>query len=456
MATRRRRRRARVSFAVGLLLIAVVALGVRVTYVLVTNDMHLFGDARAYHALASHIADGDGFVRSKHLRATGEALPTAEKPPGFALWLAFLDVIGLSSYLAQRLVMACVGTGTVVLIGLLGRRVAGTVAGWVAAAIAAVYPPLFLADGALMPETLYGFLVVLVLLLAYRARDTARVGWWLLLGLVTGIAAQTRSEGFLLVLALGVPLALTRHGQPARRRVVLGAAALLAAVAAMTPWTVRNALTFHTFVPTSNQAGALIVGSNCPAAYYGDRAGLWLIECNRNRPELSDENQARAAQKRTRAGIRYFRNHLSRAPAVAAIRALRTWGLYHTGQQIRYEAKEGRSELGQTLGTLFMWCLVPFAVVGGLRRRHVGAAPVWMLVVPIGVVVVNSVLTYGNQRLRMGAEPSLVVLATLGLLVVSRALARAQAGPRALARAGTRPRALARAGTRRRPPSPTS
>ena len=251
-----------------------------------------------------------------------------------------------------------------------------------------------------------------------------------------GVAALTRSEGFLLVLALAAPLALTQKQRPLQKRVALAGAALVATLAVMTPWTVRNALTFHTFVPTSNQAGALIVGSNCPDAYYGDQAGLWLIACNRNRPELNDANQARAAQKRTRAGLRYFRRHLSRAPVVGGIRALRAWGLYHTSQQIRYEAKEGRSELGQTLGTLFVWCLIPLAVVGGLRRRVVTAVPVWPLVVSVVVVVVNSVLTYGNQRLRMGAEPSMVVLATLGLIVLARTLTRAT--------------------TRQRPPSPSA
>jgi 4-amino-4-deoxy-L-arabinose transferase-like glycosyltransferase len=435
--TRHRRRRAipQPTFAQGLVAIAAVALLVRVTYVLVTNDMHLFGDARAYHHLASYIADGDGFVRSKHLEATGKALPTAEKPPMFALWLAFLDVVGLSSYLAQRVVMAVLGTGTVILVGLLGRRIAGTTVGWVAAGIAAVYPPLFLADGALMPETLYGFLVVLILLIAYRVRDTTQLRWWLLLGGVMGVAALTRSEGFLLVLALAAPLALSQKRRSLQKRVALAATALVATVAVMTPWTVRNALTFHTFVPTSNQAGALIAGSNCREAYYGEQAGLWLIACNRDRPELGDENQARAAQKRTRAGLRYFRAHLSRAPVVGVIRALRAWGLYNTGQQIRYEANEGRSEIGQTLGTLFVWCLVPLAAIGVLRRRDVTVVAIWPLLVSVVVVVVNSVLTYGNQRLRMGAEPSIVLLATIGLVVVARTLS------------GTR--------TRQRPPSPS-
>jgi 4-amino-4-deoxy-L-arabinose transferase-like glycosyltransferase len=423
------------TFAQGLLVIAVAALLVRLIYVVLTDDMHLFGDARAYHNLASHIADGDGFVRSKHLAATGEALPTAEKPPVFAVVLAFLDLIGLGSYLAQRLVMAVIGTGTVVLVGLLGRKLAGATAGWIAAAVAAVYPPLFLADGALMPETLYGFLIALVLLLVYRVRGATNIAWWLLLGAVMGVAALTRSEGILLVLALAAPLALSARHRPLGPRVVAALAALIAAVAVMTPWTVRNALTFHTFVPTSNQSGALVVGSNCREAYYGSRTGLWLVGCNRgDRPDLTDPNQALAAQKKTRAGLRYFRAHLTRAPVVGAVRALRAWGLFNTGQQIRYEAKEGRSLVLQGLGTLFVWCLIPFAVLGGVRRRKVTALPVWPLVVSVAVVVVNSVLTYGNQRLRMGAEPAIVVLATLGIGVAAGAVTAAR--------------------TRRRPPFP--
>ena len=63
------------------------------------------------------------------------------------------------------------GAATVALIGLLARRVAGDRAGLVAAAIAAVYPPLWMLDASLRSESLYAPLIALVLLLAYRLRD---------------------------------------------------------------------------------------------------------------------------------------------------------------------------------------------------------------------------------------------------------------------------------------------
>ena len=52
---------------------------------------------------------------------------------------------------------------------MLGRRVAGPTAGPVAAALASVYPMLFLSEATLMSEALFVLLVTATLLLAYRA-----------------------------------------------------------------------------------------------------------------------------------------------------------------------------------------------------------------------------------------------------------------------------------------------
>ena len=61
-------------------------------------------------------------------------------------------MVGLKTIEQQRLVMCFVGSVTVLLIGLAGRRLGGRTVGLVAAAIAAFYPMLFQADAALMPR----------------------------------------------------------------------------------------------------------------------------------------------------------------------------------------------------------------------------------------------------------------------------------------------------------------
>ena len=75
---------------------------------------------------------------------------------------------GGNHLLAQRLTMTVFGAGVVLVIGLLGRAVAGDRAGLVAAGIAAVYPNLWINDGLVMSETLATLAVALAILLTYR------------------------------------------------------------------------------------------------------------------------------------------------------------------------------------------------------------------------------------------------------------------------------------------------
>src|SRR5207302_10880566 len=103
------------------------------------------------------------------------------------------------------------GFGTLALIGLTPRRAAGPRTGLIAAAVAAVYPVLVAADGAMMSETLYGLLIAGALYVSLRMVD----GWRTplaaaILGALIGLAALTRAEGLLLLALLAWPLALYR------------------------------------------------------------------------------------------------------------------------------------------------------------------------------------------------------------------------------------------------------
>src|SRR3712207_9300748 len=98
-----------------------------------------------------------------------------------------------------RLLGAATGGATVALVGVLGRQLAGARAGLLAAGLAAVYPTLIAADGALMSESLFGLLVALSLLAAHRLLDAPGVGRALVLGALAGLAALTRGEALLLL-----------------------------------------------------------------------------------------------------------------------------------------------------------------------------------------------------------------------------------------------------------------
>lgn len=422
-------------FLLALLGIAVAALGVRLAFLaLGAPPVPRLGDARAYHLLAGNLADGRGYIRPFDLLVVGRVHATAEYPPLFPGVLAVVSFLGGRSVDVQRVAMCLVGTGTVVLVGLLGRRVAGAWAGLVAAALAAVYPMLFQPDAALMTETLFAFLVVATLLLTYRALDRPTVARFAALGVVVGLTTLTRPEGGLLGLALVAPAAIwCRGGGDARRRALLGVAGVGLAVLTVLPWTIRNYARFDSFVPVSNNSFVL-EGANCDLTYHGQQMGLWRSTFTLGSRPSSDPqcfpgfeidvdnfNEARVAAAHRRRGLDYAREHLGRVPAVMGVRWLRTWGLFRPHQQVQVASLEGRSQGWETAGTWMYWAMIPLAAAGfvvGRRRGHL----MWPLLVPLVTVSVNTVLTYGNQRFRIAAEPTILVLAAVTLAVFAQRL----------------------------------
>jgi hypothetical protein len=423
-------------FGLALGAIALVALGVRIVFiVVVAPQVPSLGDASAYHLLAEHLAHGGGYIRPFDDLLLHLQRPTAEYPPLFPVLLSLPARLGAHSVDQQRVFLAFVGAATVTLVGLLGRRVASPAAGLIAAALAAVYPMLFLTEATLMAESLYVALVTLVLLGAYRAYDDPKPARFVALGIAIGLATLTRAEGILLGVVVVVPLVAFLRGLPTRERALRAATALGIAVVVIAPWTIRNAVKFHTFVPVSNNAGTLVDGANCDATYGGPQIGLWRETFTRSGSQAGADtaklpqaqacfegfdiadphfDEASAANTDTRAGLDYARAHLGKLPKVAAVRVLRTWGLYAPRQQVDFESLEGRPRAWQRRGTVMYWILLPFAAAGAvlLRRRR---RLVWPLLATAVTVTLVAASTYGQQRFRIAAEPALLVLAAVAL-----------------------------------------
>jgi hypothetical protein len=367
-----------------LVLVTLGALAIRVVAAIATNDHLVQGDAMTFHQVARHLAGGDGF------RAPFTSGPTAEHPPAWEVVLAAADKLGADGYLAHRLLGALIGTVTVVLIGLLGRAVAGSRVGLVAAGIAALYPMLWTADVSLMSETLYGALLVGALLAAVARRAVV-------LGVLLALAALTRGEALLLVPLLAVPL-LWRSPRAL-------AACVVAFALVLAPWTIRNLTTFETPVLISNNANGLWVGANCPATYSGPLIGYWEFRCyTRQRP---GEDEAEYFARQRRIGVRYLRDHTSRLPAVLGARVLRLFDAWSLPQSVFINAQEGRAPRPVKWGIRAAWLVMALALAGAflLRRERL------VVLAPVAMVVVVALLTYGTTRFRFAAEPSFCVLA---------------------------------------------
>ncbi|HEX8743151.1 MAG TPA: glycosyltransferase family 39 protein [Thermoleophilaceae bacterium] len=388
------------AFAGRLLAIAAGGLALRLLYVLaLTPDLRGRGDSAYYHDLAAAIAAGDGFTDP------ARGTPTALHPPLLPLVLALGHRLGADSYLADRVVVCVIGAAAIVAVGLLARRVAGPRAGTGAAALAAAYPVLIGADGAVMAETLLGLLVVLALLAAYALADRPAAWRAALLGALAGLAALTRGEALFLVPLLVLPACLRL---PARRAPAL-AAALAAFAVVLAPWTIRNATTFDRFVPLSTNEGTLLAGANCPSTYGGSDIGSWDIRCVPSGPAV-DESEA-AADLRSD-GLEYASDHAGRVPLVVAARLARTFGVYQPVRQARHA--EGRSDGIEIAGAAAFLLVAAGAAAGAVVLRRRGQ-PLWPLLTPVALAALASVVGYGVPRFRHPADLAFAVLAAVAL-----------------------------------------
>jgi hypothetical protein len=146
---------------------------------------------------------------------------------------------------------------------LLGRRFGGPSAGLIGAGAIAFYPALLEFHGLLLTEPLAATLLSTGLVVFLSAADRHSLWLWPASGLLFGLTALVRPE----YLVLAVLLPLLWLGREAIRGRLRGAWAPLAITLAATalvlaPWTIRNAVELHRFVPISTGGGkALFIGT---------------------------------------------------------------------------------------------------------------------------------------------------------------------------------------------------
>lgn len=249
---------------VALALVLVLAIGLRIGSAL-TPIADPGTDSLTYAALAEGLYEGGSYE--------GEGVPRpSDWSPGTPLVSAgaYLLTGGVDLRTALLLV-ALLGTATVLLVYMLARRLvglgpAGTAAGLLAALAAAVYPTFLDGTGRLLSEPLAGFLLAAATLAFLSAAELESRRRFALTGLCLGALALTRAEYLPLTLVFAlVALTLVGRRQDGRRGLVSAGLLLAGAVVIVAPWTIRNAVVLDRAVPVSTGGGkALFIGTYLP------------------------------------------------------------------------------------------------------------------------------------------------------------------------------------------------
>jgi 4-amino-4-deoxy-L-arabinose transferase-like glycosyltransferase len=400
-------------FAQRLALITAVSVVIRVAYVVLERrDAPVQGDGLYYHYGANLLAQGHGFIVPLQY-VQGLTLEAADHPPLYLLWLALPSVFHLESPLTHMLWSCVLGTATVVVIGLLGREVAGPRVGLVAAALAALYPNIWSHDGMLQSESLAILLVAVVLLLAYRYRRRPSVLLIGAMGAACGLAALTRSELLLLVPFVVVPLVWITRTIDVRQKLKWLLVSGTATGIVLAPWVGYNLTRFEHPVFLSTGYEVTLLTASCDTTWYGQYTGYWSLFCGVRTPRKSDQSQKAIIYRR--AAFDYIGENKGRIPVVVAARWGRITGLFRPAQQVRLDHDvEGRETWVAWGSQLMFYPIAALAIAGAfvLRRRRV---PVFPLAALPTIVLISVTLTFATNRYRAIAEGALVVLAAVAI-----------------------------------------
>ncbi|HEY6399474.1 MAG TPA: glycosyltransferase family 39 protein, partial [Solirubrobacteraceae bacterium] len=406
------------TFRRGLIAAALVALAVRVAYILVVRrDVLPGGDSFTYHLGARLLVEGHGFIEPQPL-INGIIDQSASHPPLYLLYLAIPSAFGLDGPVAHMLWSSLIGVGTVVLVGLTAREVAGPRAGLIAAGLAAFYPNLWIFDGFILSETMAMFMAILSVFLAYRYLRTPTPWRAAALGLACGAAALARAELVLLLPLLVLPCVLITRAIDVRKKVQWLLAAGLAALIPIGPWVTFNMIRFDRPVFLSTGLEPTVVGANCNRTYYTDLIGYFSPDCTENvfvAPRNGGPDQSVRNVRLGRIAREYILDNKARVPVVVLARWGRITGLFRPDQQLQLDEHiEGRERWTALAALLSFYVVAASAITGAviLRRRRVKVFP---LIVPCAIALFAVAVALGSNRYRASAEPVLAVLAAVAI-----------------------------------------
>ena len=247
-------------------------------------------DEREYLALARSIARGEGFRYPADEPSPGTAQQFG-RAPGYPLFLAALHLTAPVDHAPRRvqIAQACVGAFGVWLIAAIAGRAAGPRAARIAAAIAALYPPLVFMPAYVLSETLYATIALAAALalsvvpssrlasrrsplapppapVAPRPSPLAPSAALLSGAVLTGVAILTRPAMlFFLPFAAAWLLWRSRRQSPTAG-LVDAAVFLVIALACVAPWTIRNHRVYGRWIAVASEGGVTFWTGNHPLA----------------------------------------------------------------------------------------------------------------------------------------------------------------------------------------------
>lgn len=214
-----------------------------------------YTDAFYHYNAAVHIAEGRGFIDEylwTYLGITTDTLPVPSHlywMPGTSIILAVgMTLFGIGYVNAQLGLILCLWGASLLTYGLGWRWRSSTRHAWFAGMLLLMGGFFLRVWGASDTFAPYAFFGAGALYAMGIARERQSWQWWLLAGVVSGVAHLIRSDG-LILLIVAILVMSFNHTMPPSRRIMSLSVFLFAYALVMSPWFARNLTEVGTILP---------------------------------------------------------------------------------------------------------------------------------------------------------------------------------------------------------------
>jgi 4-amino-4-deoxy-L-arabinose transferase-like glycosyltransferase len=368
-------------------------------------------DSRIHIMLVENLLAGRGYSLDG---------PTGITPPLYVFFLAALYRI-LGDPAAVRLVQIVLAAAACVVLYAIVRRVRDPATGVIAAGLLSIHPLLAYLPGLHLTENLFLLLVLAFLWQALRVEERPTTARAAALGCLLGLAILTRAV-FLVFLPVVLLWAAVVWGARTVRTYRIFTLTALAAALVVSPWTIRNYLVFHAFVPVQSNSGMVFWAGNNPGS---DGGLVWPTRKTWTATAPPDDNmygwrnlnvgQENALYVQT--ALAWIRGHPSDYAHLLARKVDRLYGLTR--------AADHQGVAVPAAGFIQAGFLV--AAVVGMCIALQSWRSFFLLFVLVAFVNATTLLFSGATRYAVPMIPSLVTFAAVALSAANSRLRTAEA-----------------------------
>ncbi len=376
--------------------LAVVALVVRVGYVLVVNRTTLeWGDEFTYDQLATNLLTHGCFCFVP-------GVATVWRAPLYPAILAMLYATVGRSFLWVTILQALSGVTGSLLLAALGQLMTGSVrVGILAGLMFVVHPVVLFASGLLYTETFYFVILLAMTYLWFRWMKAQLPRWWMVAlgGILLGLSLLMKPNLlYFPVLLAGWVWIAKRSARLTIQFTLITVVPMLAVIA---PWAIRNYLEFGEIIPVSVNTGLNLAQGN----YTGADGGALVVDQMPAFEGLSEPERDRAYQK---LGADWIRAHPQEFIALIPLKLYKFFSPLETSNR---GSMAVRLAVPLLVGAVLFYLLGVFGFIRTLRDWRL-----WLLMyLLVAYPVVIAMVFYGGTRYGMAVLPQFMLFAAIAI-----------------------------------------